>query len=226
MSQLGDVWHLYARDDSDGIANHVSVTFDSSDYFTEAEWIQEDPSNVTAGWSAAPYASTSPVTFSALDVNGHEPTLNYYDASALAISSGTYLQPTPLRADGFTLVPVTGAARNFLSIYATTNNFLVSVNASFSVWASLSIAQQRFYLLAFATAMTHEARALDSYTWPAADAGSVRAVAQAATTLASQYRVAARHPTPEMGILDGGVPAILFGATLNADRKLHLPAGD
>jgi hypothetical protein len=107
-------WELKVEDLSSGWTRSVDVHYGAGDTYDQGEWLQEDPTDSLVTATDVPYADTSTITFQRLEVNGHEPRLEFSDAQALSTTSGVDLAPTHVQDDDFSLVPAQGAALQYL----------------------------------------------------------------------------------------------------------------
>jgi hypothetical protein len=109
-------WNLVVKDRSSGWTRSTDVHYEATETYTTSNWAQEDPaSGGTVTSTDVPYADTSTVTLQHLRIDGHVPHLTLKDAAALSTPNGTYLVPTPVRDDEFSMVPAKGVARQYLA---------------------------------------------------------------------------------------------------------------
>lgn len=115
MTRTSVGWRLSVKNLSVGWRRSVTVSYGGNDAFSQGEWLQEDPSAALSVPGDVPYAATSSVRMSRLQVNDQDPVLGYQGEQALTTADGECLIPTPVDGDGFSLVEATGAARQYLS---------------------------------------------------------------------------------------------------------------
>jgi hypothetical protein len=114
MQLAGSGWVLRFEDVSTGASRTITTGYGAGQRYNFAEWFQEDPVLSADPLRNLPYPSMSPVTFSSLEFDGGPPVLDRDDAQAMDVSDGPLLVPTVFRSDGFTVVPATGYARQYL----------------------------------------------------------------------------------------------------------------
>ena len=90
-----------------------SVHYARAAAMQRSEWVQEDPAT-QGGTVDLPYPLMTPVTFSALEVDGKVPDLTHDEGTALASPNGEVLVPSAVRDDSFTMERGTPAQGRYL----------------------------------------------------------------------------------------------------------------
>ncbi len=96
-------WRLQLVDSRDQARFVKTIKMDNA-VLTEAEWIQEDPTNLATD-GPLPYPHLSPVRWTKVMLNGRPPTLDLADEAWMSVP-GRDFAPTSLAGDGFKVVPV------------------------------------------------------------------------------------------------------------------------
>lgn len=133
MVRVSEGWRLSVKNLTYGWGRSVTIAYGQRDTFSEGEWTQEDPAAGYSDGTDLPYAETSPVSFQQVLVNGKAPHLRYADEGALSTQNGVYLVPTPMTHDGFSLVPPTGFALQYLTDAQQVDSSLVRIGAETSL---------------------------------------------------------------------------------------------
>ena len=124
-------WFLRVHNLTVGWTRSVEVHYGSSDHFTQAEWLQEDPANGELTSTDVPYPSISAVAFSHLEVNHRPPRLRYADAQVLSTVNDVFLVPTHPQGDSFALGHPSGATAQLLSDFEMYAKAVASVNLAY-----------------------------------------------------------------------------------------------
>lgn len=116
LTEGPDGWLGTLRDDTTGrlAAVPAGVHYGVGSDMNLAEWVQEDPEAGPGAPTDEPYPAMGRVTFTSLQVDGHQPDLTGDEATALASPNGVTLIPTPPRQDSFTFTVGTPAAGRYL----------------------------------------------------------------------------------------------------------------
>ncbi len=168
MLQNEDGWRLVVKNISAGWARSIEVHYAPDETFNQGEWLQEDPATGEVTSTDVPYADTSEISFQRLRLDGRIPSLKFTDGHALSTVGGTYLVPTHVRHDAFSLVSATGAARQFLAdaekldsaLYAGAELFLPGSHPTIDSARSLTTQWAKFY--------GHFADQIRVQAWPSA----------------------------------------------------------
>jgi Peptidase A4 family len=167
-------WRLAVENLSAGWNRSLEVHYGADKTFTSGEWIQEDPAAARITSSDVPYADTSIVSFQHLRVDEHVPHLNFNDALALSTVEGTYLVPTHVRNDAFSLNPAVGAARQFLADAEKLDSSLYAAQVALLSSRHPSARSLRASTAATAKAYGQFADQVEAQLWPVADRGLIR----------------------------------------------------
>jgi Peptidase A4 family len=162
-------WKLEVKNLSAKWTRSIEVHYGTGESFTHGEWIQEDPASARITSTDVPYANTSVVTFQHLRVDERVPHLEFEDALVLSTVDGTYLVPTRVRHDAFSLEPARGAARQFL---ADAENFDSSLYPATVLNLSASHPSARTQRTLVATMVKSYSRfgeRIRTQPWPASD---------------------------------------------------------
>lgn len=108
-------WLLSFKDDSSSLKRSIESGYGQGQDYNFAEWIQEDPVSAKNPLDNLPYTSTTPVDFSRVEVDGKSPQLGSEDRQAMDPKGGPFLEPTRFVGDRFSVIPVVGSARQYLS---------------------------------------------------------------------------------------------------------------
>lgn len=185
MKRNASGWRLTVHNQTFGWTRSLEVHYGAEGLYNQGEWLQEDPASAMVTTTDVPFADTSVVSFDRLRLNGKSPKLKYADAQALSTLAGTYLVPTRIRNDGFSLEPATGPARQYLADAEALDSRLYPLAEYFI----LGHRENGF------SASRTEADATDSYVqfgdqlgaqvWPSADSTLVRQIEHNVTQLKS-----------------------------------------
>jgi hypothetical protein len=183
--QLGaSGWVLRFEDLSTGSVHSISTGYGAGQEYDFAEWFQEDPVLSADPLHNLPYPAMSRVTFSRLDLDGGPPELDGTDAESMDVANGPLLVATSFRSDGFTVVPATGYARQYLFDVSSYN--LVLQAYALAVYdqrpgsGSSHVVAESVQLVRALDVFENE---LSAQTWPARVEGAVQAL------LAENYRL-------------------------------------
>jgi hypothetical protein len=161
MARNKQGWELDFRDKTSGFSVIKQVVYAAGATFSQAEWLQEDPSPSDIAARDVPYPEMSNVKFERLRVNGAAPSLKLSDGATLITSNGVLRVPTRVRDDSFTFVQPVGPAAQYLSDAKVLDAEVSSFDADRARWKSISKRSKRddvhelegLYLF-FATEMT------------------------------------------------------------------------
>jgi hypothetical protein len=184
MSKNPAGWKLAVRNLTVGWSRSLEVHYGAGENFTHGEWIQEDPASARVTSTDVPYARTSIVSFQHLEVDEHVPHLKFADALVLSTVDGTYLVPTRLRHDAFSLEPASGAARQFLADAETFDSSLYPTAVSDLSDGHLSASSRRSQIAEVARSYDRFADEIKVQIWPVSDRSMIRRFARDNTRLA------------------------------------------
>jgi hypothetical protein len=105
-------WKVAIDDVTSGTSGAAQTNYGRGSQFSTAQWFQENP--VYSQFDHTSYPSLSTVTIKNMKLDGAAPPLTYQDGETLSTENDTFLVPTRVRHDSFSLVPATGYALDFL----------------------------------------------------------------------------------------------------------------
>jgi hypothetical protein len=103
MEVTGKGWAMTFTDRTRKWSVHVLVSDEPHSGYNLAEFIQEDPASSDPAGSFAPYASTTPVEFSAATVNGRIPSGGLDHQTWMGLPGPNALVPSTLRRGAFVI---------------------------------------------------------------------------------------------------------------------------
>jgi hypothetical protein len=160
-------WTLAIVDATSGAAARFSTREEAQGSFNLAEWTQEDVTD-EATRKPYPYPQMTPVVFRGLAVNSTTP--SYADLYSLWMSTdGTYLAPSALHHDSFTLrrATVSPSGAQYLRIATGADVATVTFTSRMSLWtAATTRAQIASACSSFATALRDSIHAFRRARWP------------------------------------------------------------
>jgi hypothetical protein len=223
MSQTGEGWLLRLRDKTSGFVTSFQSHYGAGLRFDISSWMQEDPISRLKPFENLQYPQLAATNFSKLEVNGTVPTLRLNNAVAMFVSGGPILVPAPVKDDGFSVVPPTGYAKQYLIDVAPYNLSLVIYLYSLDMPQVSNLDR-----LAAARGLLHALKVLDdqvsSQMWPTAVDDDLAAFLRLNGEYADVLRASidAGHPIPrDLGkTFKGGSPSEL-SAIIRA--KLGIP---
>jgi hypothetical protein len=174
LRHVGHAWLVSLSDQTSGQRYQFLTTQEGRPAFHVASWVQEH-SALGDGKQVA-YPDLSRLSFSSLEVDGEPPRYSNLRASWMSLH-GSYLAPSPLVDDRWTVVPaqVSAAGAYYLAAVLPLDAASIRLNALLD--APLTTAK----LPAIRQAATANARilrsataALQAYTWPTAVAPLIR----------------------------------------------------
>jgi hypothetical protein len=171
-------WKLVVKNLSFGWSRSLEIHYGAGQTFTQGEWLQEDPAAGQVTATDVPYADTSIVSFQHLRLNGRGPHLKFADAQALSTVSGTYLVPTHVRHDAFSLLPASGAARQFLADAEKLDSSLYHSVILFLPGSHPSGRSQRVLVAEEAKSYGRFADQVTAQVWPVSDRALIRRFVQ------------------------------------------------
>ena len=134
--------------------------------FTQAEWLQEDPAPSSVTAVDEPYPQLSRVVFSNLKVNEKQPHLTRSDGVTLTAQGGTYLVPTAVSNDSFSLVAPTGQAKTYLVLAGRLDHAASVYDVQLAKWNTLTEPARRAAAHDLALAFGANAAQFTSHSWP------------------------------------------------------------
>ncbi|HTW99949.1 MAG TPA: hypothetical protein VMD59_14295 [Acidimicrobiales bacterium] len=192
-------WSLTVEDRTTGETMHALVAYGAGAAYSQAEWLQEDPTSSTIVATDLPYAPTSTVRFSRVEVNGASPRLGLDNGQTLMATRGVNLVPSPFDGDGFSMVQPQGPAERYLVDAGGLDRALALFDVELVSWSQLPERARAIDLGRLLDAYSRFDAELEASTWP----GRART---ALATLARQNRevVAAYRAWESSGFALGG----------------------
>ena len=221
MMQLPDGWFLIFHDTTHPFTRTVSSNYGARKTFTDAQWLQEDPTS--HGFDPVtnyPYPTMSTVTFSNLMVNNGHPVLPYSDGRALISPNGVFLVPTPVTDDGFTVRSATGPQAQYLAAVGPLNSAVNEVYSDLTAGPRTAVASDTAALM---TAIDATEARLASGTWPPAAAGPIASLIQEHKRLIVGLRTWIASSSPSLRTFEAIFPD--NKPALQVRRVLGLPTG-
>jgi hypothetical protein len=179
MVRSASSWLLTMRVGSRWLAHDLPVPAATGGPYDQAEWLQEDPPTSLATSTDGAYPELSPLTMRHLQVNGSEPRLPVTDGQALSNQHGTFMVPTPMEHGSFSLMPVTGAAQQYLADATTYDASATAFAISWNSWAQESSDVRVLSVERQIRAMSTMVDELRAQTWPAGSQSMVDLLAAA-----------------------------------------------
>jgi len=218
-------WRLSIEDRTGRHTSTLSTTDETAGDFNLAEWLQENPTEVSG--KVTPYPGLTTVDMTALTVNGTQP--RYGDVFAQWMSlPGRDQAPTPLQGGAFTITHgvVTSAARRYLVIAHAQNVSVRRLDLEAARFTARTSARDLERVSSEAAAVERRnADALARGPWPAAARGPIGALVRQVRVEAFIFAAAAEHP-PSLATwrrqLAGLAPALQVRSHL-VRRALRLP---
>jgi hypothetical protein len=219
-------WRVAIADATSGRNATFETREESDGAFNLAEWLQEDPSEMSG--KATPYPRLSDVRMTGVAANGAPP--RYGDVYAQWMSVGALnLAPTPLRGDAFTIAPgvITAAGRRYLEIARAQNIAARRIDTSEAGWTERTPAREIRSVSARAAASERAyADGLARATWPAAAHGAMGSLVRQVRVEAGIFAAAARRAPTNLAAWRerfAGLTPALLRLTHEVRRALHLP---
>ena len=166
MTRTGSGWKLTLSDGARQLASGLNVHQATAVPYDQGEWIQEDPPPTNMATHDVPYPAMSTVTFQQLRINGGVPQLTFADAKALASNAGVDLVPTQISSDTFSLLPATGAAKQWLVDAVSIDDAGARLERELSHWSRDTETERAQAVAAYVSAITDNASILAEQTWP------------------------------------------------------------
>jgi len=138
LTLVGGRWHVVLDDLTTHRVARVSTAQESRARFEGGQWLEEDPQLRYVGPGppvGVPFARTSTVRFSALELNGSPPTRESLYSLWMSLPHAT-LGPTPLVGDSFAVVPkrLRPAAARYLTLVTPEDRAEGAFDAALSSW--------------------------------------------------------------------------------------------
>lgn len=178
MSRTTKGWSLRFADVTRKLKGKAFVTFPSSVPFTQAEWIQEDPTDSTNTSQDIPYPELSSVSFHDLKVNGSTPALKLDDGQVLIAAGGTISVPTPVVNDSFSLTAPSGDALQYLDDEQYFDAALNQFDVQLAAWNSTSVVKETSDATSLSEALKVDANSLATQKWPTSSRSAVAQLIQ------------------------------------------------
>jgi len=166
MARTGESWRLSVDDLSRHRSLAKRVRYGAGAAFTQAEWLQEDPTAAPSVALDLPYPAMSDEAFSQVKVNGSTPRLALANAQSLMATGGTILVPTSFRHDEFAMVAPTGAGKQYLSDVAPLDFAINTYNFEMARWGTRPPATKVSTVRALVHAYAVFADRLVAQDWP------------------------------------------------------------
>jgi hypothetical protein len=194
LTLSGGRWRVSIKDPSDGHTDSLSTSEEGTGGFNLAEWLQENPTEISG--KITPYPDLSTVGMTALTVNGGPP--RYGDVFAQWMSlPGRDQSPTPLHGDAFTIAhgAVSAAGRRYLVIAHTQNVSARRLDVEVARFTARTPASQVERVSAEAAAVERrDADALERGSWPTPARAPIRALVRQVRSEIALFAAAADHP--------------------------------
>ena len=166
MVRTAQGWTVTLDDQTTGTPVSTLVPYGVGASFTEAEWIEEDPSPSDVTAQDLPYPQMTPVTFQDLRVDGTPPQLTLGDGMTLTTSNGIVLVPSPVEDDSFTFAPPTGPAAQYLADAASLDTALARFAVAFTSGGSTPAPLRALEAAQLSLAYSTNARDFRDQSWP------------------------------------------------------------
>ncbi|HTW07663.1 MAG TPA: G1 family glutamic endopeptidase [Acidimicrobiales bacterium] len=189
MTEGSNGWSLGFADLTNG--SHVTrhIAYGPGAYYSEAEWIQEDPSpDEKIAAQDVPYPDMSGVSFTHLLVNDQAPRLGLADGQTMMTSDGRWWAPSPVRDDSFHVAEPTGYAHEYLHDSTPAVRALSGFYAALNTWPSLRQPARSAIVEALSSAYSKFTAGLRSEHWPSALHGTIVAVTDQNSAIESDLR--------------------------------------
>lgn len=226
LSLASGRWQVSIRDTTSGQHASFSTREEGQAAFGLAEWLQEDPSDISG--NATPYPRLSTVRIGALAANGAPP--RYADVFAQWMSlPDRNLAPTPLRRDAFSITRavLSRAGQHYLQIARPQNAVARRLGLEEASWtASTSVGELRRISATAAVSERAYADGLDRAVWPATAQGPIATLVHAVRHEAVIFQAAARQAPSSLTAFRrrlAQVTSALLGLVHAVRRALHLP---
>jgi hypothetical protein len=170
MTRTSDGWILRFKDLTRDTTVTKKVTYGVGAVFSQAEWLQEDPSPGDSSPRDLPYPRMSSVQFGDLLVNNTQPKLQLDDGQVLIASNGIILVPSAVDDDEFHFLGPTGQAKTYLDAARSLDAALSPFDAAFPHWSDVSQARRESLVKELSRSYHENASALDSLSLPNHDA--------------------------------------------------------
>jgi Peptidase A4 family len=194
LSLTASRWRVSIEDRTGGQTSTLTTSEDAAGDFNLAEWLQENPTEISG--KITPYPDLSTVSMTRMTVNGAQP--RYGDVFAQWMSlPGRDQAPTPLRDGAFTIIHglVTPAARRYLAIASAQNLSVRRLDLEAARFTARTPARDLERVSAEAASVERRnADALARGSWPAAARGPIRALVRQVRIEAGIFAAAADHP--------------------------------
>lgn len=226
LTLTGGRWRVYVVDTTSGRSATFSTSEEGVADFNLAEWLQENPSEISG--RITPYPVLSPVRVRSMSVNGAQP--RYGDVFAQWMSlPGRTLAPTPLRAGAFAITPavLSAAGRRYLEIARPQNVSARRFDVEAAGWTEgTPTAQIRRVSAAAAASERRYADGLDRDTWPVSARVPIGSLIREVRVEAEMFAVSSRHPPASLAHWRRGFAQItptLLQLAHEVRRALHVP---
>jgi hypothetical protein len=138
LTLVGGRWHVVLANFTTHRVARVSTAQESRARFEGGQWLEEDPQFAYVGPGppvGVPFARTSTVRFSALELNGSPPTPDSLYSLWMSLPHVT-LGPTPLVGDSFAVVPrrLSPAATRYLRLVTPEDRAESAFDAALTSW--------------------------------------------------------------------------------------------
>lgn len=162
----GGRWHVLIFDITHPHRTAFATKAETGAVFNAAEWLQEDPSELTPG-HVLPYPLLTAVSFHHIRVNACEP--KYANVRSQWMSENkTDLAPGPLRGDAFYLHPTqpTEIGLHYLQIMVEVDVALHGFETGLAHWSSASAGKRTTERAAIVSALEANVQELAGGQWP------------------------------------------------------------
>lgn len=137
MNRTAAGWVLTFKDLTQGKTEMKKVRYGGGSAFSQAEWLQEDPSPNGSSPTDLPYPETSMVQIQDLLVNGAPPILHLQNGQVLIASNGIILVPSAVENDMFHFLGPTGQAKIYLDAARSLDTALSPLDADIAHWSDV-----------------------------------------------------------------------------------------
>ncbi len=202
ITRISRGWLLRVSDLTTRWTHTVSLSYGKNDSFSQAEWVQEDPTASMTVPANTGYASTTPITIRELRVNGVLPKLTFADRHTLSSPNDIYLVPSAASQGSFSFVHPTGYALQYLEDTERFNVELDPLEVQTLSWRGnpSRVKVQRVDQLARLFSL--EAHTLTAQSWPVKVDHFVNEWAQEASNVQRRLAVwmnGSLHSTGDLG---------------------------
>ena len=170
MTRTSAGWVLTFKDLTHGNTETKRVTYGVGSAFSQAEWLQEDPSPNGTSPTDLPYPKTSMVQMQDLLVNQAPPKLRLQDGQVLIASNGIILVPSTVENDMFHFFGPTGKAKTYLNAARSLDAALSPLDADFSHWNDIPRTRREHIVSVLSRSYRENAAALGTLSLPNNDA--------------------------------------------------------